>query len=235
MSVSSRRWRYAVAGVIVVAVTFNGAGGLPASPFSPVRDTPAVDDYVTRLESAYREIKTLRAQFTQSYTAGGRARTESGIVYFARGGKMRWNYRQPEEKLFLSNGKELILYVPSEKQVTRSRVKSSEDARVPFRLLLSRLNLRKVFGRIEFDDQALKPLPGNRVLVGRPKHQEQDEFREVVMELTPAFDIHRLLIRYDGQGTMEFTFDQIERNVALSPTLFTFSPPAGTEVIDQGE
>jgi outer membrane lipoprotein-sorting protein len=32
---------------------------------------------------------------------------------------------------------------------------------------------------------------------------------------------------------MEFTFDHIERNVALSPTLFRFAPPPGTEVIDQ--
>ena len=235
MNALGSRWGYALAGVVVAALAMGGPGALPTSPFSNDGNTLPVDDYVSRLESAYRDIKTLRAQFTQSYTSGGRARTESGIVYFARGGKMRWDYRQPEEKLFLSDGKELILYVPSEKQETLSRVRSSEDARVPFRLLLSRLNLRKVFGRIEFDDQTLKPQPGDRVLVGRPKHQEEDEFREVVMELTPAFDIRRLLIRYDGQGTMEFTFDQIERNVALSPTLFTFTPPAGTEVIDQGE
>jgi len=235
MNGSRRLRRRMVAFSVMGALATSAARPRPAF-FPPAVDvSPSVDAYVSRLESAYQNIRTLRADFVQSYTAAGRTRSESGIVYFARRGKMRWDYREPDEKLFLSDGKTLMLYVPSEKQLTRSRVKSSDDARVPFRLLLSRLNLHRVFGRIEFADGALRPQPGDRVLVGLPKHQEEDEFREVRMELTPAFDIHRLVIRYPDQSTMEFTFDHVQRNVALSPTLFTFSPPAGTEVIDQAE
>jgi outer membrane lipoprotein carrier protein len=194
-----------------------------------------VQEYVARLESSYRDVKTMRAEFTQTYVAGGRSRVESGTVYFARGGRMRWDYREPEEKLFLSDGKKIMLYVPAEKQLTRSMVKSSDDARVPFRLMLSRLNLRRVFGRIEFADPATKPQAGNQILRALPKHEDEESFQEVLFELTPDFDIRKLVIRYPDHSAMEFTFNTISRNVQINPTLFQFNPPAGTEVIDSSK
>jgi outer membrane lipoprotein-sorting protein len=53
------------------------------------------------------------------------------------------------------------------------------------------------------------------------------------MELTPGFDLRRLVIVSNEHSTMEFTFDHIERNVALSLSLFHFVPPPGTEIIEQ--
>lgn len=194
-----------------------------------------MEQFVSRLESSYHAVKNLRAEFIQTYVADGRTRVESGTVFFARGGRMRWDYRQPEDKVFLSDGKYLLLYVPAEKQLTRSRVKASDDARVPFRLLLSRLNLRRVFGRIEFADLTLKPEQGDRVLRALPKHEDEGGYHEVLMEITPAFDIRRLVIHFSDQSSMEFTFNGIDRNVQLNSSLFYFTPPAGTEVIDQPE
>lgn len=214
------------------------SGPVRAEPaFSPLSSGPPgpVEEYVDRLQASYHDVKTLRAEFVQTFISGGRTRVESGTVYFARGGRMRWDYREPEEKIFLSDGKKLMLYVPAEKQLTRSPAKSSEDARVPFRLLLSQFNLRRVFDRIEFADQAFKREPGDEVLRALPKHEVEDGYHEVFLELTPAFDIHRLVIRYADQSSMEFSFSQINRNVKLDPTLFRFSPPAGTEIIEKAE
>jgi outer membrane lipoprotein carrier protein len=225
-------WRGAL-GIIASAVMLLTASRLnSATPGRPDSEPAEVKEFVKQLESSYRSVKTLRSDFVQSYIADGRTRVESGTVFFARGGRMRWDYRQPEEKVFVSDGKYLLLYVPSEKQMTRSRVKESDDARVPFRLLLSRLNLGRVFGHIEFADQALKPEPGDRVLRALPKHEEEGGYHEVLMEITPEFDIHRLVIHFSDQSSMEFTFNAIGRNVQLDSSIFKFNPPAGTEVID---
>jgi outer membrane lipoprotein carrier protein len=204
-----------------------------ARPFPPTSAAELVDEYVHQLESSYRDVKTLRAEFTQSYISGGRTRVESGTVYFARGGRMRWDYRVPENKIFLSDGKKLVLYDPAGKQLTRSPVKSSDDARVPFRLLLSRLSLRRVFGRIEFAHDAVKADLGDEILRALPKREDEAGYHEVFMEMSPAFDIRRLTIHFADQSTMEFTFNHIERNVQLSPAIFRFDPPPGTEVINQ--
>jgi outer membrane lipoprotein carrier protein len=192
-----------------------------------------LEGYVRQFESSYHAVKTIRADFTQTYVTEGRTRVESGVVYFARGGLMRWDYERPQQKLFLSSGKTLMLYIPEEKQLTRSPLKASDDIRIPFRLLLSRLDLRRVFSRIEFAPNALEHDPADHVLRAYPKKGYEGDYHQVLMVVSPQFDIRRLVVIFPDQSTMEFSFDHIGRNVPVSPSLFRFIPPAGTEVIDQ--
>jgi outer membrane lipoprotein carrier protein len=196
-------------------------------------NTDSLEDFVRQFESSYHAVRTIRANFTQTYVSGGRTRLESGVVYFARGGLMRWDYQRPQPKLFLSDGKTLLLYIPAEKQLTRSSLKASDDIRIPFRLLLSRLELRRVFSRLEFAPDALEHQPAERVLRAYPKKGFQGDYQQVLMVVSPQFDIRRLLVILPDQSTMEFSFDDIGRNVPLSRSLFRFTPPPGTEVIDQ--
>ncbi len=195
--------------------------------------TADADAYVQQFESSYRDIKSLRASFIQTYTLGGTPRIESGSVIFARGGLMRWDYQRPMEKLFVSDGKDVQFYVPEENQLTRTPVKSSGDYRIPFELLLTRLNLRRVFARVEMADSALEHDPGDHVLRGFPKKEFAGAYTDVLIELSPEFDMRRLVVDYPDHGRMEFQFQHIERNPPFSRSLFEFQPPAGTEIINQ--
>ena len=221
-----RRWTRGYLALLGVALAcpLSGLGGPPNIP---------LEQYVHAFESSYHGVNTLRADFTQSYTSGGRTRVESGTVRLAKGGRMRWDYREPEAKLFVSDGKEVSLYIPAEKQVTRSGARATEDFRTPLGVLLSRLSLRKVFSKVEFADQVLHAEVGNRVLRGYPKQEFEDEYREVLIELSPQMDIRRLVVLYADNSTMEFTFANIQRNVDLSPSIFHFVLPPGVEVIQQ--
>ncbi|MGH9356397.1 MAG: LolA family protein, partial [Terriglobia bacterium] len=199
---------------------------------APVKGSPvSIEEYVRRFESSYHELRSLEADFTQSYFAWGNRRIESGKVYLAPSGKMRWVYDQPEAKIFLSDGKQIFFYVPSEKQLTISSLHGAQDARVPLDILLSHLPLNRVFSRVEFADQALKPQRGDRVICGYPKAKYSKDYRSCLIELTPGFDVRRLVIFYPDNSTMQFTFRNIERNKPLDPALFAFTPPPGTEII----
>jgi outer membrane lipoprotein carrier protein len=189
--------------------------------------------YVKQFESSYHDVQSLRADFTQTYTVSGRTRVESGRVAFARGGLMRWDYQKPTEKLFLSDGKEMSLYVPEERQLTRSAVKSSQDFRAPFELLLTRFNLRRVFARVELADKELDHEPADHVLQAFPKKEFAQEYDNVLIELDPQFNMRRLVVTYSDHSRMDFRFDQVERNPSLPHSDFEFTPPAGTEIIDQ--
>jgi len=210
-----------------------GAACLLLAYLPALSGSTELDQYVHAFESSYHGVRTLRADYTQTSFSWGRTRQESGSVYLARGGRMRWEYRQPETKLFVSDGRNLLLYVPAEKQLTRTPLKASDDLRVPLGLLLSRLNLHRMFSKLEFADQALEPDPGDRVLRAYPKHGYEEEYRSVLIELAPNFDIRRLVILYPDGSTMQFAFSSIKRNVPLAPSLFEFTPPAGTEIIQQ--
>jgi outer membrane lipoprotein carrier protein len=218
-----------LAGLILACSSTGGA----AAHGQKLTETPVpVERYVQQFESSYRGVRSLRADFTQTYVWGRTTRIESGVVYFARGGLMRWDYQRPSEKLFLSDGKHLLLYIPAEKQLTRSPVKSSEDIRVPFRLLLTRLNLRRVFARFEFADEVGHD-PADRVLRAYPKKEYAEDYQDVLIELSAQFDVRRLVVNYADRSRMEFRFEHIERNPPLSRSLFRFTPPPNTEIIDQ--
>jgi outer membrane lipoprotein carrier protein len=219
--------------VLNIMAAFAFAAWLCQSAGATGAPTPSLDQCVRQFESSYHNVRTLQASFTQEYVAWGRTRIESGEVYLARGGKMRWDYEEPEEKLFLSDGRDVMLYVPSERQLTRTPLKASDDVRVPLELLVSHPNLRRAFSKIEFAGDSAGTAPGDLVLRAYPRHGQEQEYRDVLVEITPAFDVRRLVITYADETTMQFTFDRIGKNTRLNPSLFEFTPPAGTEVIEQ--
>jgi len=214
-------------GLLSAAIFFCSAAGLRAQ-------TPAAAEaYVQQFESSYHDVHSLRAEFNQTYTLGGRTRIEAGKVSFARGGLMRWDYERPMEKLFVSDGKEVSLYIPEEHQLTRTSMKASGDFRIPFELLLTRLNLHRVFARVELADAAIDHDAADHVLRAFPKKEFAEEYTDVLIELGPQFDMRRLVVNYPDHSRMDFRFDHIERNPPLPATLFHFTAPAGTEIIDQ--
>src|SRR5258706_2497537 len=104
---------------------------------------------VIRLEARYRSARTLQATFLERYTENGRVvRTEAGIAYFRRPGKMRWEYESPEKNLFLVDGKSAWFYVPADHTVTRVPAKESTDWRTPLALLAGEMKVSRVCARI---------------------------------------------------------------------------------------
>lgn len=231
-------WVAVLAGAFAASWSFPLCAAPSTAPeyFSPGKVTQGADSveaYVRRFEASYRGVRTLRADFTQTSYAWGRSRVESGTVELARGGKMRWEYREPESKLFVSDGKTTVLYVPAERQMTESAMSAEDDARMPFSLLLSHLDLHRAFSKIEFADQALDAEHGDRVLRAFPKQKFSEDYRSVLIELTPSMDVRKLVVLYPDNSTMQFVFTQIQRNAPLDPRSFEFAPPPGTAVIRQ--
>jgi outer membrane lipoprotein-sorting protein len=195
--------------------------------------TASITQYVREFERSYSNVKTLEASFTQTSYAWGRTRVESGTVYLARGGRMRWVYQGQEAKIFLTNGKHVLFYLPAEKQLRISSISQIENAPVPLDLLLSHLQLNRFFSKVEFADQALHASPGDHVIRCYPKPKYSQLFRSCLIELSPAFDIRKLAVFNLDNSTMQFVFSHIQRNQPLSSSLFSLVPPSGTEVIRQ--
>lgn len=221
-------WLIVAMAWLVPAVTPN----FVSASTSPAPTRLPLNQFINKVQKSYHDVRAIRADFTQTYDAGGTSRVESGTVIFARGGRMRWDYREPEKKIFLSNKKEVLLYLPEENQLNRTPVKSSEDYRVPFRLLLSRLDLKRVFHKFEDADNAFKHPPQDRVVIAYPKHAKRLGYKHVVIEFDPQMDIRRLIIVYTNNTIMKFRFNHIDRNPAVSASLFHFTPPPGTEIIN---
>lgn len=186
--------------------------------------THAVDQH-------YNHLKSLKAAFTEAYQSpAGVSRSESGILWLKKPGKMRWEYREPTEKLFVSDSQTAYFYVPGERQARKSSVKSLDDLRSPLRFLLGKTRLQKEMEDLSFAPDVKPAQPGDSVLRGIPKNMK-DRVSEVLLEINPARQIVRIFIQEIDGTTTDFHFSQIEENVPVQNALFHFSPPPGVETI----
>jgi outer membrane lipoprotein carrier protein len=183
------------------------------------------------VDDKYNHLKTLQADFSEIYRGAGTERMESGTLLLKKPGKMRWDYRSPKEKLFVSDGRDVWFWVPGDRQVQRSKLKRLEDLRSPIGFLLGKAKLEKELrGLSEAPDVA--PLEGgDKVLRGVPQALAE-RVSQVTLEITPEDWIRRIVIEEVDGSVTEYRFSDQKADVDIPESRFRFEPPPGVEVID---
>lgn len=175
-----------------------------------------------KVDERYNAMRTLRMDFTEQLATAGVQKRESGVLELKKPGRMRWDYKQPQPKLFVSDGKTAYFYVPGERQARKGPVKKLDDLQSPLRYLLGK-------SRISDELEGLK-LDGN-VLSGIPKHLK-DRVEKVELTISAEGLIERIVIEeIDGTRT-EFAFSNIQENVTIADQQFKFVPPPGIEMVE---
>jgi outer membrane lipoprotein carrier protein len=183
------------------------------------------------VDEKYNHLQTFQADFSEIYRGAGAERTESGTLWLKKPGKMRWEYRSPKEKLFLSDGRSAWFWVVGERQVQRTQLKQLEDLRSPIAFLLGRTKLEKELQALSFAPDIVPLEPGDVVLRGVPKAMA-DRVAQIVLEITPEHWIRRILIEEVDASTTEYRFTDQKENLTVPDQKFQFQLPAGAEVID---
>ena len=192
---------------------------------------PNVQEVAQAVDAHYNRLHSLKASFEEIYQGAGVARTESGTLWLKKPGKMRWEYRSPEEKLFVSDGNAAWLYLPAEKQARKSSLKKLQDLRSPLAFLLGKTKLEKELQDLSFAPDVQASKPGNSVLRGVPRGME-DQVRQILLEITPDYRIARILIDGTDDSITEYRFNDQKEEVAVADSQFRFKAPAGSEVIE---
>ncbi len=182
------------------------------------------------VDNRYNHLQSMQAEFTEIYRGNGAERTESGTLWLKKPGKMRWEYRSPKEKLFLSDGKEAWFYMPGDRQVQKTSVRKLDDLRSPLAFLLGKAKLEKELEGLSFAPDVPPLEPGDVVLRGIPKALA-GRVNQVMLEVTTDGRIVRIIVEeVDGSET-EYRFRDQKENVEVSDQRFRFVPPPGVEVI----
>ena len=197
-------------------------GALAAA--APVPGTPA-EDLARRVETKHRTLIDLTASFVQTYRSGmlGRAIVEKGSLSLKPPGRMRWEYRDPEKKTFVSDGQTFFFYVPADRQVI---VRSQADSRgIPALLMSGRGEILTHFAVTEE-----KPPAGLRRLRLVPREADP-EIDHVLLDVDAAARIRGITVA-DAQGNRsQFTFDRFKENNGIDDRQFRFEVPKGVEVV----
>src|SRR5581483_5246887 len=209
--------------VIVVSVV-----GIGATTIASAEDVKAI---AAAVDAHYNHLRSLEAEFTEVYRGSGIERTESGTLWLKKPGKMRWEYRSPREKLFVSDGKDAWFYVPDDRQARKESAKKLEDIRSPLAFLLGKTKLEKELKGLSLAPDIAPSVPGNVLLRGVPGALA-DRISEIVVEVTPEHRIARIDIHDLDGAVTEYRFGEQKEDVPMADSRFGFKPPAGTEVVE---
>ena len=183
-------------------------------------------DAVDTLRDFIRDVKSGRAQFTQTVTSpdGAKKKTSSGSFEFSRPNRFRFAYVKPFEQLIVADGQKVWIYDADLNQASSRRFSSALGA-TPAALLAG--------GSLDKDfDLAPQPDKDGLAWVQATPKVKEGSFKSVrvgfrgkelaAVEIVDAFDQRSLL-----------QFSQFVAASSLSPDAFRFTPPVGADVIEQ--
>jgi len=190
----------------------------------------SLDTVLDRLQQHYQATKSFSAKFDQTITrAGAPPLQRSGVIYYQKPGKLRWEFEGSQPETIVSDGKTIYDYDPGLNQVVETPLAQAFRSQAAAAFVLGAGNVKRDFKAevISAPDSpgvvqvALTPkLGGERIEAGI----ERKTYNIATLSIVNAM----------GSRT-SFSFSNIMLNQPLQPSQFTFAPPNGADIVSAGE
>lgn len=193
---------------------------------------PAAAQALERVQRYYDATRDYAAEFTQIYTRTALSRTSesSGTVMIKKPGMMRWAYKKPAEKLFVSDGHQLFIYEPEEQQVIIDPHFNTQELSTSISFLWGQGKLTDAFDATLGAAEKYGAPAGTNVLELTPR--KDATYTKLVLVFEPRTSQVIESILYETTGNInDFKFKSARINTDLKNDLFSFTPPPDVEII----
>ena len=194
-----------------------------------------------QLRQFVRNSKTAEGDFVQQQLRAPKAnepkdkglkvvRQTQGHFVFQRPGRFIWDTQKPYEQKLIADGKQLILW---DKDLNQATIRPAGQvlAATPAAILFGEASLDQHFDLVEGEARlgmqwvALSPKKD-------PNVKSANDLPYTKISIGMANGLPKALELIDGLGSVVLvTLDKIQLNVNLPANSFTFTPPAGAEVL----
>jgi outer membrane lipoprotein carrier protein len=208
---------------VAALVTLGAIAGQTASP--------SAEDVANQLQKKYDAIRDFSADFVHNHESSvlKRKREERGTLLVKKPGKMRWQYKSPDEKVFVSDGVRMIQYMPLENRAIVGPAPSEDQVAVFF--LAGRGHITRDF-KVSFAQGA--PADEMWTLRLEPKQPQQEyDWLEVTVDRKTLRILGFTVAEKQGSRST-FTLSNFKENPGLADKAFEFSIPRGAEVTNAG-
>ena len=198
--------------------------------FNCTHKLEAQGDLLGLVDSSYKNISTIRADFHQtSYFAGlDRSESSSGSLEMKRPGMMNWSYAEPHKQSFVADGDSLWFYQPEDNQVTIGRFQQSFSSELPVSFLIGigklseSFDLANVCGTekgIKLDLKSKKPDPS---MQGFSLLVDKSNYTPLGANITDV-----------GGNQTSIILADLKFNSEIQDESFNFKIPRGVDIIDR--
>lgn len=179
-----------------------------------------------RIDSHYRETDSFRAKFTEQISSvGGLTRSRSGIVYYQRPGKMRWEFAAPELETIVSDGVIVYNYEPDLNQVIETPLKRLLRSPGATAFLLGMGDLRSEFN-------ASLPAGASADGMLRVVLVPKEGGDRVEVGLDPqTYNLASLVVSDPAGNVTTLHFTDFETKREFPSSLFKFAVPDGADIV----
>lgn len=171
-------------------------------------------------------LYTFQANFSQRiYNDNGTLLEHStGKMYVKRPNKFNWVYEQPYNQLIVADGERVWIYDSDLDQVTVKNLNKALGKTPAFLLSSSRtVNMDFIVRQIAYTRKAFELTP----------KEKQATFKKIRIK----FDINDNLKGFELLDNLDqrsyITFSNFKKNKRIDEGLFIFTPPAGSDIINE--
>lgn len=184
---------------------------------------------ISELKAFIAQTKTAEAHFNQMVLdkAGKVKQQTQGTMAFSRPGKFRWAYDKPYEQLIVGDGNKIYLYDVDLAQVTIKKLDATLGSS-PAALLAGNNEIEKFYNLTEAGKR-----DGLTWLTATPKDKDSS-FNQIQMGFSQN-NLVEMRIRDNFGLTTQLKLSQLVRNPKLPASTFSFTPPAGVDVISDSK
>jgi len=192
-----------------------------------------VEEMALKTEGKLRSIQSIQANFEQTLYPSSLSTPlkERGRFYFKKPDFMRWEYREPEKKIFLYKEGTFLIYYPEDKELIQSALSKEVYESEVLSLLSGKKSLTSHYS-VEFS-----PFPSENQDSWKLKltPKEENEYSFILLEIDEKTWLIQKAIFFDWAGNKsEFRFSQIRANLAFPQKLFELELPADVEIFTDG-
>ena len=219
--------------MVPVASAGNGSVGARTAPSPSVADPEPGEALLVarRVQERYDQVQDLSADFAQEMRlrAGGQILRSRGRMYFARPGRMRWEYETPEVQTIVADGEHLWIHQPEDKQVLRAPLERAFQSQTPVSFLFGLARIER-----DFSPSLLPPREDGGVLLAlEPRAEEGGALGELVLEVDPAtWDLRAATVVDPLGNRTEVRLIDPKRNRGVEEARFVFERPPGTDLLE---
>jgi outer membrane lipoprotein carrier protein len=187
-----------------------------------------------RVQARYDGVEDIEARFTQrsrSVALGGAAQEleASGVALFAKPGRMRWTYEQPEPSLVVSDGKTLWIYDPTAREAQEFAVGEGFLSGTAVQFLLGEGRILEAF------TVRAEGCGGDAVtLFLTPREEASYESLELRVDPKTGDVRGTAVVDLFGNRT-DVAFSSLRSNVRPDPARFRFEAEPGVRVLRPAE
>lgn len=187
-----------------------------------------------KIQATYEKTASFKADFLQTSSISSmehRQRKGSGTMVIQKPGLLRWDYTSPEKQVLVSDGEMFSLYFAVENQMIVTPAKEYLREDVTYNFFSGKGNLLNDFEVIAVMPDQEKQGSLAIKLIPKKTHAQVETMNVWVDEGT--FLVNRLeIMDHLGSVTNLLLFNTVV-NSPMPEDFFQFSPPEGTEIIEQ--